>query len=115
MQSRCCRPRAIPKPASAAPPSQPGQATDLARPADLSGAPSAADQPRASAVQSSPLNPNLATPVEIDSPPVSEVQSPATPPVEKGTGALSTLEEMLRHDPLGASEDVPRPPMPVGR
>jgi hypothetical protein len=41
--------------------------------------------------------------------------SAATPPAGAETGIVSTLEQMLRHDPLAGSEDAPRPPMPVGQ
>jgi hypothetical protein len=52
--------------------------------------------------------------VEIQSRPVAAVQSSPPPPVEKETGIISDLEQMLRHDPL-AGEEAPRPPMPVGQ
>jgi len=28
---------------------------------------------------------------------------------------LSTLEQMLRHDPVANADEAPRPPMPVGQ
>lgn len=59
--------------------------------------------------------PNPLIAVEVQSRPVAAVQPFATPPAEKETGVFSGLEQMLRHDPLAGSEDVPRPPMPVGQ
>lgn len=59
--------------------------------------------------------PNPLIAVEVQSRPVAAVQPSATPPTEKETGIASTLEQMLRHDPLAGSEDAPRPPMPVGQ
>ena len=94
-------------PAAPAPLAQPGHAIDLARPTGPSGT--------AAAVQSSSVAPSLGAPVEIDSRPIAEAQSPATPPTEKDTGVLSTLEQMLRQDPLAGTDEAPRPPLPVGR
>jgi hypothetical protein len=37
------------------------------------------------------------------------------PPAETETGIVSTLEHVLRHDPLAGSGEAPRPPMPVGQ
>jgi hypothetical protein len=69
-------------------------------------------------------------PVAIESRPVAPVETAPAPPaqgessVESGveggaepgaeTGVLSTLER-LRHDPLAATDDAPRPPMPIGQ
>lgn len=64
----------------------------------------------AQAAQPEPL-----TTVEIQSRPVAAAQPSPTPPAETETGISSTLEQMLRHDPLTGSEDAPRPPMPVGQ
>jgi hypothetical protein len=66
-------------------------------------------------VPAQPRQPNPLIAVEIQSRPVAAGQPPATPPVEKETGVLSGLEQLLRQDPLAGSEDAPRPPMPVGQ
>jgi hypothetical protein len=53
--------------------------------------------------------------IEIQSRPVAAAQPPPTPPAETEPGIASTLEQMLRHDPLAGSEEAPRPPMPIGQ
>lgn len=53
-------------------------------------------------------------PTVVEVKPVVPIQaSPA--PSEKAPGALSTLEQMLRNDPLAGTDQAPRPPMPVGQ
>lgn len=62
-----------------------------------------------------PIQPYPPGPIEIESRPVTSVQSSPAPAAEKETGVLSDLEEILRHDPFARSDDAPRPPMPVGQ
>ena len=77
-------------------------------PDSLPLAPSIAAQPPRSVTD------NLPAAVEIKSRPVAE--APSSPPAaDKEPGALSTLEQMLRRDPLAGTNDVPRPPLPVGQ
>jgi hypothetical protein len=66
--------------------------------------------------QQSPTEPTPLTTVEIPSRPVAAVQSAPSPATSSpdDTGMFSGLDR-LRHDPLAASEDAPRPPMPVGQ
>ena len=66
-------------------------------------------------VPTRPAQPNPLIAVEVQSRPVAVVQPSPTPPAETETGIVSTLEQMLRHDPLAGSEEAPRPPMPVGQ
>jgi hypothetical protein len=77
------------------------------------GAPAAAAESGPLARPASPLAPDQVTPIDIKSSPI--VASPPAPVVEKEPGVLSVLDQMLRHDPLPTTDDVPRPPMPVGR
>ena len=96
------------------PPRAPAALTDPARAAVVPTAPSAAAALSAPPVQE-PL-PSLPAPVEITSRPIVDLQAPPAPPVERETGGLSALEQMLRHDPLHMRDDeAPRPPMPVGQ
>jgi hypothetical protein len=53
--------------------------------------------------------------VDVNSPPSAAVESLPAPAPTKETGVLSTLEEMLRHDPLAGANEAPRPPMPIGQ
>jgi hypothetical protein len=53
--------------------------------------------------------------VDVNSPPSAAVESLPAPAPAKETGVLSTLEEMLRHDPLAGANEAPRPPMPIGQ
>jgi hypothetical protein len=69
---------------------------------------------RAPAVQELPTDANPLATVETTSRPIAETQLPPEPPAAKETGVLSTLEQMLRQDPLAGTEQPPRPPMPVG-
>jgi hypothetical protein len=59
--------------------------------------------------------PNPLTAVEIKSHPLGAVQSLPVPPTDKDPGVFSALEQMLRHDPLAAADEAPRPPMPIGQ
>jgi hypothetical protein len=99
---------------NATPAPAPAAQTDPARAAVVPIAPSAAAALGAPPAQE-PL-PSLPAPVEITSRPIVDFQAPPAPPVERETGGLSALEQMLRHDPLQMRDDeVPRPPMPVGQ
>src|SRR5205085_8440268 len=57
--------------------------------------------------------PNPGTAVDVSSSPAAAVRSLPAPPTAQGMGILSTLEQILRHDPL--ADEAPRPPMPVGQ
>jgi hypothetical protein len=62
-----------------------------------------------------PAPPNSLIAVEIQSRPVGAAQPSPTPAPETEPSIVSTLEQVLRHDPLAGSEQAPRPPMPVGQ
>jgi hypothetical protein len=62
--------------------------------------------------QDTSVDPNPLPTVEVTSRPIAEAPVPST---EKDTGTLSTLEQMLRQDPLIGTVDPPRPPMPVAQ
>ncbi len=97
----------------AGPAAQPQSSIDLSR-----GAVTGAAPPSTSELRSVPAQPAQPTPliaVETQSRPAASVQPSPTPPVETETGIVSTLEQVLRHDPLAGSEEPPRPPMPVGQ
>jgi hypothetical protein len=81
----------------------PRQPSDVARP------PAAGPSRQQPPFESSP-----AAPVEIQSRPVVDPQS-APASADKDVGLLSTLEQMLRQDPLAGAEQAPRPPLPVGQ
>jgi hypothetical protein len=72
----------------------------------------------AAAVRSPPqavsIAPSVPTTIE-KSRPIVESQSPPEPAAGKETGVLSTLEQMLRQDPLAGTDQPPRPPRPVGQ
>jgi hypothetical protein len=93
------------------PASQPQSSPDSSRRAVTVAAPPSAGEIKAAPPQ--PSDPLIA--VEIQSRPVATVQPSPTPPAETETGIVSTLEQMLRHDPLAGSAEAPRPPMPVGQ
>ena len=76
-------------------------------PAAISAAPTAAPELRPALP---PVGANPPAAVET-TPPV--IQSP-TASVNQ-TGVLSTLEQMLRHDPVANADEAPRPPMPIGQ
>lgn len=100
---------------NATPAPAPAALTNPARAAVVPTAPSAAAALSAPPPAQEPL-PSLPAPVEITSRPIVDLQAPPASPVERETGGLSALEQMLRHDPLQMRDDeVPRPPMPVGQ
>lgn len=67
---------------------------------------------RSRPMQETPIEPNPLT--AINSRPVAEPSSAPLPQKEE-TGVLSTLDQMLRNDPLAPTQEPPRPPMPVGQ
>jgi hypothetical protein len=58
--------------------------------------------------------PTPLTAVEIPSRPVATVQTAPAPASQNDASMFPALDR-LRHDPLAASDDAPRPPMPVGQ
>jgi hypothetical protein len=92
---------------------QPKPTTDSAAAGLVSAAPWSAAAVR-SPPQSVSIAPSVPTTIE-KSRPIVESQSPPEPPAGKETGVLSTLEQMLRQDPLAGTDQPPRPPMPVGQ
>lgn len=92
---------------------QPQPSAESSRSAVTGAAPLSTDELKSAPPQTA--QPNPLTAVEIQSRPVAVVQPSPTRPAETETGIASTLEQMLRHDPLAGSEDVPRPPLPVGQ
>jgi hypothetical protein len=95
----------------AGPASQPQSSADSSRGAVTGAAPPSPGELRS--VPAQPAQPNPLIAVETQSRPADQ-PSPA-PPAETETGIVSTLEQVLRHDPLAGSEEAPRPPMPVGQ
>jgi hypothetical protein len=95
----------------AAPASQPQSPADLSRSAVTGAAPPSTGELRS--VPAQPVQPNPLIAVETQARPA--VQPSPAPPAETETGIVSTLERVLRHDPLAGSEEAPRPPMPVGQ
>jgi len=79
--------------------------------------PAAIEQPRPLSDRSdpapTPVEANAPAAVETTSRPVTATQSFPAP--GKETDVLSTLEQMLRHDPVANADEAPRPPMPVGQ
>jgi hypothetical protein len=67
---------------------------------------------RSAPTQDTPIDPNPLPTVEVTSRPGAEAPAPST---EKDTGTLSTLEQMLRQDPLIGTVNTPLPPMPVAQ
>jgi len=61
------------------------------------------------------LAPNPVTAVDVNSSPAAAVQSLPALATAKETGMLSTLGQILRHDPLAGADEALRPPMPVGQ
>lgn len=102
-------------PRSAAIASQPAPLADSPGTVAITVAPAAAIELRQAPVQQPATEPNPLTAIETKSRPVAAPQSASTPPAAEETGVLSTLEQILRHDPLAATEEAPRPPMPVGQ
>jgi hypothetical protein len=72
-------------------------------------------EPHSGPTQAAPIEPSPVVAVEVKSPAIADTQSLPAPSTEKDTGMLSTLEQMLRHDPLAARDEPPRPPLPVGQ
>ena len=99
------------RPDPAGPASQPQSPVDLSRGAVTGAAPPNAGELRS--VPAQPAQPNPLITVETQSRPT--IQPSPAPPAETDTGIVSTLERVLRHDPLAGSEEAPRPPMPVGQ
>jgi hypothetical protein len=97
----------------AGPASQPQSSADSGRSAVTGAASPSTGQ--SSSVPTQPAQPNPLIAVEIQSRPVAAAQPPPAAPAEPETGIVSTLEQMLRHDPLAGSEEAPRPPLPVGQ
>ena len=95
----------------AGPASQPQSSADSSRGAVTGAAPPSPGELRS--VPAQPAQPNPLIAVETQSRPA--VQPSPAPPAETETGIVSTLEQVLRHDPLAGSEEAPRPPMPVGQ
>jgi hypothetical protein len=95
----------------AGPALQPQSPADLSRGAVTGAAPPSPGELRS--VPAQPAQPNPLIAVETQSRPA--VQPSPAPPAETETGIVSTLEQVLRHDPLAGSEEAPRPPMPVGQ
>jgi hypothetical protein len=96
---------------SAGPASQPQSPADLSRSAVTGAPPPSAGELRS--VPAQPAQPNPLIAVETQSRPA--VQASPASPAERETGIVSTLERVLRHDPLAGNEEAPRPPMPVGQ
>ena len=82
--------------------------------AAASPAPVDAVERRPRPVQEAPIRSDSLPSFEIKSRPTSEAPS-SVAPLEKDTGALSTLEQILRQDPLAAADNPPRPPLPIGQ
>src|SRR6516225_3814718 len=82
--------------------------------AAASPAPVDAVERRPRPVQEAPIQSDSLPSFEIKSRPTSEAPS-SVAPLEKDTGALSTLEQILRQDPLAAADNPPRPPLPIGQ
>ncbi len=93
--------------------SQPQPSADSSRSAVTGAPPTSTGELRP--VPAQPAQPNPPIAVETQSGPAATVQSSPTPPAEAETGIVSTLERVLRHDPLAGSDEAPRPPMPVGQ
>jgi hypothetical protein len=93
------------------PASQPPSSADSNRGAVTGAVPPSTGELRS--VPAQPAQPNPLIAVETQSRPA--VQPSPAFPAETETGIVSTLEHVLRHDPLAGSEEAPRPPMPVGQ
>jgi hypothetical protein len=89
---------------------QPRPLSDRSNPAAISAAPTAAPGLRPAPT---PVEANPPAAVETTSRPVTATES--SPASGKQTDVLSTLEQMLRHDPVANADEAPRPPMPVGQ
>jgi hypothetical protein len=105
------------------PPPRPGDRDILAPhsaplpelPAAVGTTPAGAAAARPGPGPEAPVQPNTPSPIEIESRPVTTIESSAVPVPEKETGVLSGLNAILRHDPYAGSDGAPRPPMPVGQ
>lgn len=91
---------------------EPGPAIDSANSHALSATIPAPSEVRPPPLQDLTIIASPPTVIEVN--PVVPIQ-PSPAPSEKAPGALSTLEQMLRNDPLAGSQQAPRPPMPVGQ
>ncbi|MFY9834884.1 MAG: hypothetical protein WAK55_00165 [Xanthobacteraceae bacterium] len=109
------RPGAASSPASVTLAS-PGSAKPPPQPIQQAVQPPIQQQVPTTIQQQPPTEPTPLNTVEIPSRPVATVQTAPSPPAASSddTGMFSGLDR-LRHDPLAASEDAPRPPMPVGQ
>jgi hypothetical protein len=65
-------------------------------------------------VSQPPTEPTPLATVEIPSRPLATVQTAPAPTSQNDSSMFPALDR-LRHDPLAASDDPPRPPMPVGQ
>jgi ribonuclease E len=102
---------------SVAPPAPAAQPAPISNPPNASSpgtAPPLAPEIRVAPIQEAPAEPDSPAAAELTPPPFAGAQSPAAPSDAKETGVLSTLEQMLRQDPLAGSDEAPRPPKPVG-
>ncbi len=90
----------------------PGRVIDSASSHAVSAATPAASETRLPPLQETTIVASPPTVTEVN--PVVPIQ-PAPAASEKAPGALSTLEQMLRNDPLAGTDQAPRPPMPVGQ
>jgi hypothetical protein len=91
---------------------RPTSAVALSRPTPDSARATANDS---GPTQAAPIAPGPVVAVEVKSPAIANTQSLPAPSAENDPGALSTLEQMLRHDPLATRVEPPRPPLPVGQ
>jgi hypothetical protein len=99
---------------NAAPGTTPGTAPGTApSTASVTAAPPDSAKAPPPPVQQSATEPNPPT-IEIQSRPVAADQTAPAPASQEESGMFSALDR-LRHDPLAASDDAPRPPMPVGQ
>jgi hypothetical protein len=97
----------------AGPAAQPQSSAELSRGAATGASPPTSSELRS--VPAQPAQPNPLIAVEVQSRPVATVQPSPASPADTETGIVSTLEQVLRHDPLAGSVEAPRPPMPVGQ
>jgi len=90
------------------------QADDRLGAASVAAAPANSASSPPSPMTQPPAELTPLAPVEIESRPVAPLETEPAPVAQEDTGVLSTLER-FRHDPLAATDDAPRPPMPVGQ
>ncbi len=91
---------------------EPGRVIDSANSHAASAATPAASEVRLPPLQGTTIIASPPTVTEVN--PVVPIQ-PSAAPSGTAPGAMSTLEQMLRNDPLDGTDQVPRPPMPVGQ